>query len=35
LIDIGEYTKAELSRKYNVSKVLIGKIVKRQLWAHI
>jgi hypothetical protein len=31
----GRYSKCELGRLYNVTDVLIGKIVRRQLWAHM
>lgn len=33
--EAGNITKAELGRQYSVSKVLIGLILSRKLWAHV
>jgi len=35
LYESGSFSKNEIARLFNVSNVLVGKIVRRELWAHV
>lgn len=33
--EAGQHNKSEIARQYNVTNMLVGKIIRRELWKHI